>query len=362
MKGDGLMRKLFLLLVPFILSSVIHAQAKFSGSMFGDYFYNVEASDPAKAHIGGFQFRRIYFTADFTISESFDSRFRLESDESPNSNTPGGKLGVLVKDAYLRWENVFSGSDLYFGISPTPEIDIAENAWGYRSVEKVIMDLRGIASSRDLGIDLKGKLTNDGMIKYWLKAANDSTNAFESNKSKRYYSALQISPMHNFMISLYGDYADVPQRRDPVTKRLIENDIFIAAFLLNYAEKDKYSFGVEGFYKDQQNNFNPDTLTAAKTQLSYGLSFWGWYQISDLIHIVARYDLFQPNSEYIINANNPNDKGDKINFFLAGVDFRVDKNVSIIPNIEYTTYQNLPKAGLSNDHDLMARVTFAYNF
>jgi len=356
------MRNWFLFFVPIIWSVVICAQPKFSGVMFGDYYYNLAASDSTKAYIGGFQFRRIDFTADFAISPKFDSRFRLESDETNNSNTPGGKLGVLIKDAWLRWNNVFSGSDLYFGISPTPEIDIAENAWGYRSVEKVIMDLHGIASSRDFGVDIKGKITSDGGVQYWLKAANDSTNAFETNRSKRYYSALQFTLVSRLLIAVYGDYADVPQRRDAVTKRLEENDIFIASFLLNYADKNKYSFGIEGFYKDQQNNLNIDTVSAAKTQLSYGISFWGWYGFSDLIHLIARYDLFEPNNEYVKNAKDPNDKGDKVGFILLGLDFKPDKNVSIIPNIEYTFYQNLPKVGSSYDNDLMARITFSYNF
>ena len=50
----------------------------------------------------------------------------------------------MVKDAWLKWKNIFSGSDLIFGISPTPAFDVSEGAWGHRYLEKTIMDLDGI--------------------------------------------------------------------------------------------------------------------------------------------------------------------------------------------------------------------------
>jgi hypothetical protein len=356
------MKKLFLFLVPILFISVLNAQPKFSGLAFGDYFYNAAVSDSSKANMNGFQFRRIYITTDYTISESFNSRFRLEADQTTNSLTAGGKVGVMVKDAWLQWKNIFSGSDMFFGISPTPAFDVSEGAWGYRSLEKTIMDLRGIAPSRDFGVDLKGKIISDGSFKYWIKAANNSSNGPETDKYKRYYALLQVSPLNNFMFTVYGDYAALAMRKDPFNNAFRENDVITTALFLNYAEKDRYSFGFEGFYRSQQNNINVNATSAAQAQVGYGLSFWGWYGFSDMIRLVARYDLYEPNKDYVKNVRNPNDKGDQIGFILAGLDFKVDKNVSIIPNFEYTTYRNLPKVNSTYDHDLVARVTFAYNF
>ena len=34
----------------------------------------------------------------------------------------------MVKDAYLQWNNIFSGSNLIFGLSPTPAFDVSEGA------------------------------------------------------------------------------------------------------------------------------------------------------------------------------------------------------------------------------------------
>ena len=135
------------------------AQGKFSGYMFGDYFYNVARDTafnagglPGAATSGmkdfqGFQLRRIYFAYDNDISEQFTSRLRIEADQGDLYGS--GKIGFAIKDAYLKWKNVFQGSDLIFGISPTPSFDVSEGSWGYRSLEKTIMDLRGIDPSRD---------------------------------------------------------------------------------------------------------------------------------------------------------------------------------------------------------------------
>lgn len=321
---------------------------KFSGLMFGDYFYNIKQKDTLKKDLNGFQFRRIYITADYTVSASFDTRFRLEADQSPASLTSGGKVGVMVKDAYLRWENIFSGSDFYFGISSNPEIDVAESFWGYRPLEKTITDLNGVVPSRDLGIDLKGKVNEAGTIKYWSKIGNNSGNAPEVNKYKRFYGMLQFVPLSFFQLTVYGDYASYAPKTDPVDKQSKNNGAFIGAVMLNFFQKDTYSAGIESFYKTQQNNFAPDAQSSLQTQNGYGVSAYAWVRINDNIRLVGRYDKYVPNTDL--------DKNDRTNLMLGAVDFQVDKSVSVMPNVESVTY-----SGNGTD-DLIGRITFYYQF
>ena len=110
---------------------------KLSGLMFGDYFYNLDAMDAAEKDVHGLQFRRIYVTTDYTINSTFSTRFRLEADQAALSSN--GKISVFVKDAYLKWKGVFSGSDLVVGMSPTPAFAVSEEAWGYRALEKTTL-------------------------------------------------------------------------------------------------------------------------------------------------------------------------------------------------------------------------------
>ena len=82
---------------------------KFSGLMFGDYYWyyerhqdQISSTDPTVIEgQHGLWFRRIYFTYDFSFNESLTTRFRLEVNS--NGDFAGGDLVPYVKDAYLRW-------------------------------------------------------------------------------------------------------------------------------------------------------------------------------------------------------------------------------------------------------------------
>src|SRR5262249_35719349 len=143
------------------------------------------------------------FTYDYDISQKFNTRFRLEADQL--ANTSNGKIGVFVKEAYLKWKDIFGGSTFGFGIQPTPAFDISEAAWGYRSLEKTIMDLRGIVTREDIALSLRGRLDGDGNINYWVMFGDNSGNTPETDKYKRYYGMLHAKPFKNFQVTAYGD-------------------------------------------------------------------------------------------------------------------------------------------------------------
>jgi predicted porin len=355
------MKKLFLFASIFFICGIhlMNAQGKFSGYMFGDYYYNImrdngslsnsasSSAAPGTTAMQAFQFRRIYFTYDNDISESFTSRFRLEVDQSANASN--GKIGSFVKDAYLRWKNIFSGSDLFFGIHPTPAYEISEAAWGYRSLEKTIMDLRGIVSSRDFGISLKGKLTGDGMLNYWVMLANNSGNSPETDKYKRYYVHLQLKPITNLQATLYADYKDV------ANVAAGNNGTWTTALFVGYAEPSIYNINVEAFMVTQSNVFTP-TGGSIGSKNGLGISLFGSYNITPELAVVGRYDYFDPNANSAANA-----KGDIRNYVIAGLSWKVDKNVSIMPNLLYETYE-APAGHGEPDPSVTARVTLYYVF
>jgi hypothetical protein len=321
---------------------------KFSGLMFGDLYYNANAINPANKDVNGWQFRRIYVTTDYTISDNFSSRFRLEADQTALASN--NKISPIVKDAWLKWKNIFSGSDLIAGISSTPAYDVSEVVWGYRSLEKTIMDLYGIAPSKDLGIDLKGKFDEKGVFNYWVKLGNNSGNSPESNKYKRYYGLLEFKPSDNFLFTLYGDFASYAQKTDPFDGLTKNNSAIVTAGFINYKQGNAFSLGLEGFYKSQQNNYSPNgDASALEAQNGFGISFWGTVSLTDMIGLVGRYDTYDPNT----NGSASNDKHGLI---LGAIDFKVAPKVSIMPGIEVGTLQ-----GASNS-DIQPRVTFFWEF
>ncbi len=336
----------------FIPASIIAQESqpapkgKFSGYMFGDYYYNIQQKDTSKKDLNGFQFRRVYFTYDYAIAPNFDTRFRLEDDQAELFSN--NKFGVFVKDAYLKWKEVFKGSNLVFGLSPTPTYDASEEAWGYRSLEKTIMDLRGIVPSRDLGIDLKGKITDDGDVNYWLKIGNNSGNTPENDKFKRYYGQLHFKPTPNLQLIASADYDAEAKITDSFDHQAKDNNRVVVSGFVNYKETDKYSFGVEAFYKTAQNNFRPSPAVALENQNTFGVTFFGWGILSDDVRLVGRFDLYDPNTSVDKDGNY---------LFIGALDYLPSPDVHIMPNIYVQSYQ-----ATSAESDIVARVTMFYLF
>lgn len=320
---------------------------KLSGLMFGDFYYYMDAMDADNKDLNGLQFRRIYITTDYTINSSFSTRFRLEADESALSSN--GKISVFVKDAYLKWKNVFSGSDLVFGISPTPAISAADDAWGYRAVEKTLQDFLKISSSRDVGIDLKGKFNDAGTVRYWLKLGNNTGNSPETNKFKRYYALVQVRPTPEFSVSLSADYASHPQVSDSIVGGSVDNGALVAGGLINYQVKNKYSIGVEGFYKSQSNNYYDMMGEGRTAQAGLGLSAFAWYAFTEDLRILGRYDNYDPNTDSDAMT-------DVRSLIIAALDFKAADNINFMPGVEVISREGM------DDSDVIPRVTFLWKF
>lgn len=361
------MKNIFLLIISF--GAVLYAQevtnkGRISGYMFGDYFYNVSRDSAisslsnvvngGKKDLNGVQLRRIYFTYDYDISESFTTRFRLEADQV--SNTSDGKIGVFVKDAYLQWKNIFKGSDFIFGIQPTPAFEVSEGVWGNRFLEKTIMDLRGIVSSRDLAVTLKGEIDSEGIFKYWLMIGDGSGNKPETDKYKRFYAHIQYTPIKQLTATLYADLKARPKIDDPTSASnppatVANNDLTYALFL-GYKEKDAHAFGVEGFLNPRQNGMVKNGELKDRTGM--GLSAFASYNLSKELAAAGRFDYYDPNTD-------SDAKGDSRNWFIFSLNYKPDEKVTISPNVVIETYESIPN-GRSIDASITPRITLFYTF
>jgi hypothetical protein len=339
---------------------------KFSGLMYSDYYYNItrdasfSTAPPSNSALGSnapggtamqaFQLRRIYLTYDYEIAEQFSTRFRLEVDQAANASN--GKIGSFVKDAYLKWKNIFNGSDLLVGIQPTPAYDISEAVWGFRSLEKTIMDLRGIVPSRDQGVSLKGRLTGTGSMNYWLMFANNSANSPETDKYKRYYAHLQVKPAAGLQATVNVDYRSAASIRNRYTNASVGNDVLTSSLFASWTQPGMFSVAVEGFVVSASNGY--DNGTSLSTKSALGISIYGNLTLSSDLTLVGRFDNYDPNTD-------AGSAGDMRDYVIGGLEWKIVKNVSIIPNVLYETYE-APKSGTAPTSSLTGRVTFNYSF
>ena len=322
-------------------SSVFAGESpKFSGYMFGDYYWVAGNHNPDIEGRNGFWFRRIYFTFDQKLADHLSVRLRFEM-ASPGNFTSASKIEPFVKDAYLKY--TFGRHRLVVGLSPTPTWEVIEKHWGYRSVEKTPLDLQKFGSSRDLGIALLGSLDKNGKIRYHVMIANGSGTKGETNEGKKFLASLGFYPTKSVFIEIYGDYDDRPGETDRYTLQgFIGLKGSWGRFGVHYAHQTRQVEGGDDLELDLA-------------------SVFGVLKIAEKTFVFARYDrMFDPNPDGAKISYIPFDPAAKSNFLVAGFDFHVAERVQVMPNIEVVFYDNVD--GDKPDTDVIPRLTVFYKF
>jgi hypothetical protein len=320
-----------------------NSEGKFSGYMMGDYYYNISHNNEALIDQHGFWFRRIYFTYDYKIDSEFSTRLRLEMNND-GKYTSAVTMVPVVKDAYLAYK--FGNQKAYVGISSTPTFGLIEKIWGYRSVEKTPLDQQRMASSRDFGLSIKGKLDKSGKIGYHVMYGNGSGNKQEIDKGKSFMGSINYWLSKEIVVQLYGDYAD----------RAGQADTYIGQGFLGYQSK-KINGGVH--YSYQILKAKDDSVEDISLNL-FSVFISG--NVAEKIKLIGRIDrMFDPNPVGNKVAYTPFDNSASFTLVILGVDYKVAKDVSIIPNVEYVIYDE-NDLGVTPTNDIYGRITFFWKF
>jgi hypothetical protein len=318
---------------------------KVHGYVFGDYFYkfagdstgNGSQYSSLKKDEQAFQFRRLYLYYDHTFSEKFAAQFLLEGNDKVFTD---GKHGVFIKTAYVEWKEVIPLASFFIGLIPTPTWSLLpEKVWNYRSIEKTIMDFRGLGSASDIGVQLRGKFDEGGTVSYVAMIANGTGQKPENNKYKKYYVSLSVTPTKETVVEAYGDYEPAANDKNKTTLK------GFAAY-----QSDAFTLGVELFQQIQQK-----AGVAGADKKLFGLTVFAWAPlpgVSDL-NAYARFDLFNPDTKNGLSGFNEN-------FITVGLDYMPIKNVHFMPNIWVNTFSNKASGGTNPDADVVGRITFFY--
>ena len=148
---------------------------KLWGYMFGDYYVKAQADSLNRGsssqysgvpkNRNAFQIRRLYLGYNYNITKKFAAEVLLEA--APGEGLTDTKLAFYIKLANLRIKDLWKGTDLILGQVGTPGFSMSsEPIWGYRSIEKTVIDIRG-TPSYDLGASLQGKF-DPKYRKFWL--------------------------------------------------------------------------------------------------------------------------------------------------------------------------------------------------
>lgn len=340
--------------VPVVQSEPDFPRGRISGYMFGDAYYNatgdpqhhysaagadsdqvnIDGSKNIGKDLNGAQLRRVYFQLDNDFSIKFATRFRLELDGK--ELTSGGKLAVFVKNAYLQVKNLVPRGNFFFGEITTHAFENSEEFWQYRAVEKTIADFRGIASSSDLGIEMKGYADAGHKIGYEAMIGNGQGQKPENNRYKRYYFSLPLSPIRDLRIEPYVDYEPGFAGADKALFKLFAG-----------YEMKKAAIGGEILDQVVHSRVAPNTEPR-------GYSVFARMTPSPTLGAYARYDRWQPNKRAADRVDS--------DLIIAGLDWQPYKDVHVMPNVEATQYRARGTAVAPAHHDTQARITLYYRF
>jgi len=311
----------------------------------GDYFYklNGDSTGTGSQYSSGrkddqaFQLRRLYLIYDHTISDKFAAQFLLEGNDKTFTD---GKHGVFVKTAYLEWKEFLTNHSFFIGLVPTPTWStLTERLWNYRSIEKTILDFRGLGIPSDIGMQLRGRSDARGSISYVVMVGNGTGQRPENNRYKKYYASLCAKPIEPFVLEAYADFEPTGSEKHVLTLR------GFAAY-----QSEHFTAGIEVF---QQRHHNQPLQGRDKTP--FGLSTFAWGDIAGNLRAFGRFDLFDPDAK-LANV------GFREFFVTTGIDYMPVKDVHFMPNVWMNFFADKSPARRSQQADIVARLSFFYYY
>ena len=319
-----------------------------------------------------FQIRRLYLGYNYNITKKFSAEVLLEA---ANGSTSGealsdNKLAFYVKLANVRIKDIWKGTDLVLGQVSTPGFAMSsEPTWGYRSIEKTLIDIRG-TPSYDLGAALQGKFDpKTANFGYDLMVGNGTGAKPEGDNYKWLYGDIWGKFLDKkLIVNLYADY----QKMAPVAG-LTHSRSMVKAFVAYTVPA--FTIGVEAYSNHLQNDNQATEISTGSVDVlsvnATGLSvFMKGNLVKNKLNFFARTDFFNPDNKidngkynkYVGNTGGYNDPSTKENFITAGLDFTPVKNVHLMPNIWYNHYTNHGFASKYDSYDLVYRLTFYFVF
>lgn len=351
---------------------------KLWGYMFGDYYVKAQADSLNRGsssqysgvpkNRNAFQIRRLYLGYNYNITKKFAAEVLLEA--APGEGLTDSKLAFYIKLANLRIKDLWKGTDLVLGQVSTPGFAMSsEPIWGYRSIEKTIIDIRG-TPSYDLGASLQGKFDpKTSNFGYDLMVGNGTGAKPEGDNFKWLYGDIWGKFLDKKLyVNLYVDYNGMsPVAGMKHSRSMIKG---IVAYTV-----PKFTIGVEAYNNHLKNDNQATEISTGNVDVlsvdASGLSvFVKGTLVKDKLNFFARTDFFNPDNKidnnkynkYVGNTGAYNDPSTKENFITAGLDFTPMKNVHLMPNLWLNHYKNQGFATKYNVSDVVARLTFYFVF
>ncbi len=327
---------------------------------FGDYYYKFSGTGDASfshaqyaktpKNFNAFDIRRVYFGYTYNFAPKITAKVELAHE---GDLLPDGNRGFYLKDAEVDIKDIIPYGNLIVGHTGTPTFaTFTEHIWGYRSVEKTLLDMRKFGGSNDLGVALTGNFSKDKIFGYTVMIGNGTGAKPENSKYKKIYLELHAKLHNGLILEAYTDYEGGSNSNG--------TNLATTTFkgFIGY-QIPTFTVGLSAVAQTKKNAVtnNAGNLVDAKPS---GLSIFTHGQlVKNKLNGFARMDLYNPDKSY--SYQNVYDQYYNESFVLFGLDYTPVKNVHFMPNIWINGY-SAKNGAPSQKADVVGRVTFYYSF
>ncbi|MCD4735334.1 MAG: hypothetical protein K8R53_04785 [Bacteroidales bacterium] len=324
--------KILLLVLPIVLTGqdTIKEKKNFVfGQIFGDFRYSIKDSFKPQA---AFNFNQGIIGYYHKISDKVSGKIMYDVTRTTHifeiTDTAGTKLNYSYFEgskytAYLKMAEIKWKLNRFFTIRAgqllsTQYLTFQDKFWGYRYVDVTFQEKFRLGMPADFGAQLDFTV-GDKFVNQLSVVNGEGPFRHQDDGGKFLFSNnIQYFPVKNLAIKLYTDYASSPETDDN------QEDKYVIAGFAGYKTK-KYRIGGEFVFVGNFRFIDGNDHT--------GFSFFGSYNFSSKLGILARYD-------HLMIDTQP--EKESTDYYIIGLHIEPVPRFTISTNFRYYSFETLP--------------------
>ena len=293
------MKKTSLLILSLTFTSLLTADDM---KINGDTHFNYSFEDTDKS---AFHISRAYLSIQKKVSDQISYKFQTDVGSGGATD-----YTIYLKNAKLDWKSNIG--KFTFGLQSMNMFKVQEDTWGYRFIEKSIMDKYKYCSSADLGIGWEGKF---GSIAPSIMITNGTGYKKVEDDQYKKLSLRLLYGESKLKEGLNAGLAISNEAGDYTTTATKTGSTLILGSFGGFA-RGGLRLGAEYALKSKK------MATEVNGQI---LSMYGNYKVNKKISGFGRFDLIDPDTEA---------DSDGYNYLILGLNYQPEKVFYIAPNVK----------------------------
>ena len=319
---------------------------KVSATVFTDLSNFNQTPTPNKVNGTGVDIKRAYLIIDHQFSPIYSANLTI--DFAPNGIIlNGGTFGSgtlmgseAIKYAYVqaKYADEFI---LQGGAEKTPWIPFVEDLYGYRYIDKVMIDQNKFGNSSDWGVNAHGDL-GKGLFDYSVSVVDGAGYKNPTRSQQMDVEARANFNWHGFVLAgggywgkLGNDIQTAPPTAPPAPQTATRYDVLLAY------TNSQIRAGVEYF-----NATDWKVVPKLTPDQAQGWSVFGSYNVTPQWAVFGRYDGLDPSMKLA--------RMERYNYYNIGVSYEPVKTVDIALVYKHEDIAHAPSGGYSDGTTVLA--------